>query len=65
MNKRIYIAPEFEYVDMYLESLIMAASDPSIGSGDNPPGCGEVGDSGDIESKSWGGEWFDSDDYVE
>ena len=63
MNKRIYIAPEFEYVDMHLESLIMAAS--SIGSGDNTPGGGQVDDPGNVESKSWGGEWFDSDDYVE
>ena len=58
MNKKIYIAPEFEYVDMYLENIIM------VSGGDNNPGSGTITDPGYVEAKEWGGEWFD-DQYAE
>lgn len=55
MEKRLYVAPEFDVLDADLNNIL-------IESGGNGKGEDQTHED---DAKAWGGDWFDSDDYVE
>ena len=55
MEKRLYVAPEFDVLDADLNNIL-------VESGGNGKSDEETNND---DAKAWGGEWFDSDDYVE
>lgn len=55
MEKRLYVAPDFDVLDADLNNIL-------IESGGNGKGEDQTHED---DAKAWGGDWFDSDDYVE
>ena len=55
MEKKLYVAPEFDVLDAELDNILLESG-----------GNGKYDEKTDVDdAKAWGGEWFDSDDYVE
>lgn len=55
MEKKLYVAPEFDVLDAELDNILLESG-----------GNGKDDDETNVsDAKAWGGEWFDSDDYVE
>lgn len=55
MEKRLYVAPEFDVLDAELNNIL-------VESGGNGKSDEETNND---DAKAWGGDWFDSDDYEE
>lgn len=55
MEKKLYVAPEFDVLDAELDNILLESG--GNGKDDN--------ETSEYDAKAWGGEWFDSDDYVE
>lgn len=55
MEKKLYVAPELDVLDAELDNILLESG--GNGKDDN--------ETSEYDAKAWGGEWFDSDDYVE
>ena len=55
MEKKLYVAPELDVLDAELDNILLESG-----------GNGKDDEKTDVsDARAWGGEWFDSDDYVE